>query len=412
MSNNTTTEEKDLGFAGNLTKSFITSPLSIILFFAMLGAGIIGLISTPRQEDPQISVPLIDIFIKYPGASSKEVSNIIVKPLERRMSQILGVKHVYSVSDKGRSIITVEFDVGQDMNASIIKVRDKILSNLDFMPKGVPTPIIKPKEIDDVPIINLTLWSKTLDDGQLRALSMEVLQRLEQVENTNNGFIVGGRKEIFAVDIYPSRLASYGISLDEVASVIRNANVRQFSGNIELDSTHLNVYSGSFLQKVSDIENLVVSNVGNKPIYIRDVANVSHKTEETSQMVTHYSGSAKKYQTDNEIANGEQAVTIAVAKKFGTNGVKVSSDILKKVEELKGTLIPKDVNIEVSRDYGKSAKNKVNALIKKLFIATGAVTILVFLALGWRPALVVTLGYPCCATYDNLCSVDFRNDYR
>jgi multidrug efflux pump subunit AcrB len=385
---------KDLGIAGKLTKSFITSPLSIILFFAMLGAGIIGLISTPRQEDPQISVPMIDVFVKYPGASSKEVSNIIVKPLERLMSHILGVKHVYSVSDKGRSVITVEFDVGQNMGESIIKVRDKMLSNLDFMPKGIPTPIIKPKEIDDVPIVNLTLWSKILDDSQLHALSMEVLQRLEQVENTNNGFIIGGRKKIFAVDIYPSRLASYGITIDEVSNVIRNANVRQYSGNIELDNTNINVYSGSFLQKVSDIENLVVSNINGKPIYVRDIAKVGYKTEETSQIVSHYSGNKDLQKNTDFVANGEQAVTIAVAKKFGTNGVKVSNDILKKVEELKGTLIPKDVHIEVSRDYGKSAKNKVNALIKKLFIATGAVTILVFLALGWRPALVVTLVIP------------------
>jgi multidrug efflux pump subunit AcrB len=389
--NNNTVE--NLGIAGNLTKTFITSPLSIILFFAMLGAGIIGLISTPRQEDPQISVPMIDIFVNYPGASSKEVSNIIVKPLERLMSHILGVKHVYSASDKGRSVITVEFDVGQDMGESIIKVRDKMLSNLDFMPAGVPTPLVKPKEIDDVPIVNLTLWSKTLDDGQLRALSMEVLQRLEQVEDTNNSFVVGGRNRIFAVDIYPSRLASYGIPIDEVASVIQNANVRQYSGNIELDSTHLNIYSGSFLEKVSDIENLVVSNIDGKPIYVRDVAKISYSAEETKQMVTHYSGNSQQL-TSNQQANGEQAVTIAIAKKFGTNGVEVANNILKKVEELKGVLIPKDVHIEVTRNYGESAKSKVNALIKKLFIATGAVTILVFLALGWRPALVVTLVIP------------------
>lgn len=383
--------EKDLGLAGKLTKSFITSPLSVILFFAMLGAGIIGLISTPRQEDPQISVPMVDVFVAYPGASSKEVANIIVKPLERLMSHILGVKHIYSVSDKGRGIITIEFDVGESMSNSIIKVHDKMLANLDFMPLGASKPLIKPKEIDDVAIVNLTLWSKTLEDSQLRALSLEVLQRLEQVENTNNGFIVGGRKQIFAVDIYPSRLASYGISVDEVSRVIKNSNAKQHSGNIELDSLHLNVYSGSFLQKVSDIENLVVSNVDNRPVYVRDVAKVGYKSEETNKMVTHYSGAGNK----NVIkANGEQAVTIAIAKKFGTNGVKVANDILAKVEELKGSLIPNDVHIDVSRNYGKSAKNKVDSLIKKLFIATGAVTILVFFALGWRPALVVTLVIP------------------
>jgi multidrug efflux pump subunit AcrB len=384
--------ETDLGLAGKLTKSFITSPLSIILFLAMLGAGIIGLLSTPRQEDPQISVPMIDIFVAYPGASSEEVANIIVKPLDRLMSHILGVKHVYSVSDKGRAVITVEFDVGQSMSESIIKVRDKMMANLDFMPPGAHQPLIKPKEIDDVPIVNLTLWSQDMSDDQLRSLAMEVLQQLEQVENTNNSFIVGGRKQVFAIDVYPSRLASYGISLGQVAQIVDNANVRQRTGNIEKDNTHLDIYAGNFLQKVSDIENLVVSNVDGKPIYIRDVAKVSYKAEDANQMVMHYSGAASD--DNSTLSEGNQAVTIAIAKKFGTNGVKVASDILAKVEELKGKIIPADVEVFVSRDYGKSAKDKVDALILKLFIATGAVTILVFLALGWRPALVVTLVIP------------------
>ncbi len=384
-------EAHDLGVAGKLTKAFITSPLSIIIFFAMLGAGIIGLISTPRQEDPQISVPLIDLFVEYPGASSEEVSNIVIKPLERLMSHILGVKHVYSVSDKGQGIITVEFDVGQEMNASIIKVRDKMLANLDFMPPGARKPLIKPKEIDDVPIINLTLWSKSLDDGQLRSLGLELLQQLEKVKDTNNGFVVGGRKEIFHVDLYPGRLAGYNVSVQQIAGTIGSANVREHTGNIELNGYQMEVYSGDFFTKVEDIENLVVSINDGKPVYIRDVADVYYAPEETEHMVSYYTGKAN--QTEQK-ATAEQAVTIAVAKKYGTNGVKVANDILAKVEELKGRLIPDNVEVSVTRNYGKSAKDKVDALIKKLFIATGAVTILVWLALGVRPAIVVTLVIP------------------
>ena len=180
MNQDNSLEEVDLGLAGKLAKAFITSPLSAIIFLAMLGAGIIGLISTPRQEDPQISVPMIDVFVQYPGASSEEVSNIVVRPLERLMAQLLGVKHVYSVSDKGQGIVTIEFDVGQEMGSSIIKVRDKMLANLDFMPPGASQPLIKPKEIDDVPIVNLTLWSKELDDGQLRSLGLELIQNLNK----------------------------------------------------------------------------------------------------------------------------------------------------------------------------------------------------------------------------------------
>ena len=384
-------DDSDLGIAGKLTKAFITSPLSIILFFAMLGAGIIGLISTPRQEDPQISVPMIDLFVEYPGATSDEVSNIIVKPLERLMSQILGVKHVYSVSDRGQGIITVEFDVGQEMNASIIKVRDKMLANLDFMPPTARKPLIKPKEIDDVSIINLTLWSKSLDDGQLRALGLELLQQLEKVKNTNNGFVVGGRKEIFHIDAYPGRLAGYGISIQQIAGTVGSANVSDHTGNIELNGYKMEVYSGDFFKKVEDIENLVVAVNDGMPVYVRDVADVYYAPEETHHMVNYYTGKANK---TNVKATGEQAVTIAIAKKFGTNGVEVAENILAKVEELKGRLIPDNVEVSVTRNYGKSAKDKVNALIKKLFIATGAVTLLVWFALGWRPAVVVTLVIP------------------
>ncbi|MCS5590917.1 MAG: efflux RND transporter permease subunit [Gammaproteobacteria bacterium] len=391
MSDNKQIEEGDLGIAGKLTKAFITSPLSIILFFAMLGAGVIGLISTPRQEDPQISVPMIDLFVEYPGASSDEVSNIIIKPLERLMSHILGVKHVYSVSDKGQGIITVEFDVGQEMNASIIKVRDKMLANLDFMPPGVRQPLIKPKEIDDVPIINLTLWSKSLDDGQLRSLGLELLQQLEKVKDTNNGFVVGGRKEIFHIDAYPGRLAGYGVSIQQIVGIVGSANVSEHAGDIELNGLKMEVYSGDFFKKVEDIENLVITVNEGKPVYIRDVADVYYAPEEAKHMVSHYTGRADK---STEKATAEQAVTIAIAKKFGTNGVAVAENILAKVEELKGRLIPDNVEISVTRNYGKSAKDKVNALLKKLFIATGAVTLLVWFALGWRPAVVVTLVIP------------------
>lgn len=391
MSDNKQIEEPDLGIAGKLTKAFITSPLSIIIFFAMLGAGIIGLIATPRQEDPQISVPMIDLFVEYPGASSEEVSNIVIKPLERLMSHILGVKHVYSVSDKGRGVITVEFDVGQEMNASIIKVRDKMLANLDFMPPGVRQPLIKPKEIDDVPIINLTLWSKSLDDGQLRSLALELLQQLEKVKDTNNGFIVGGRKEIFHIDVYPGRLAGYGISIQQIAGIVGSANVSEHTGNIELNGFKMEVYSGDFFKKVEDIENLVISVNEGKPVYVRDVADVYYAPEDANHMVNYYTGRANK---TTKKATGEQAVTIAIAKKFGTNGVEVAENILAKVEELKGRLIPDNVEVSVTRNYGKSAKDKVNALMKKLFIATGAVTLLVWFALGWRPAIVVTLVIP------------------
>lgn len=394
---NHTTIEHSLGLAGKLAKNFIVSPLSSILFFVMLAAGILGLLATPRQEDPQISVPLIDIFIEYPGASSQEVSDIVVRPLERKMSNILGVKHVYSVSDKGKSIITIEFDVGEKMNEAILRVRDKILSNMDQIPPGIEPPIIKPKEIDDVPIVNIALWSDSVDDGQLRSLGLEVLQQLEHVENTNNGFVIGGRKEIFHIDVNPSKLFSYNVSLQQITKVIRSSNTKGQTGFIDIDGYQMEVYSGDFFTKSADIENLVVKAHNGRNVYIRDVADVYYAPEDTRRMVSHYTGvaSTKVDVNNNKIkADGAPTVIIAVAKKYGSNGIKVADDILLKIEKLKGSLIPPDVNIEIIRNYGKSAKNKVDELILKLFIATGAVALLIWLALGWRPAVVVTLVIP------------------
>ena len=384
-----------LGVAGKLANNFITSPLSSILFIVMLAAGILGLMVTPRQEDPQISVPLIDIFIEYPGANSQEVSDIIVRPLERLMSNLLGVKHIYSVSDKGKSIITIEFDVGQKMVDAIIRVRDKVESNLDLMPPGARPPIVKPKEIDDVPIVNLTLWSNEVDDGQLRALGLEVLQRLGHVHDTNNGFVVGGRKEIFHIDVSPAKLFSYNVSLQQIAQVVSESNVKGQTGFIDIDGYEMEVYSGDFFSKAADIENLVIQTKNGHPVYIRDIAQVYYAPEETRQMVAHYTAIRDGQSNDkNLIANGAPAITIAIAKKYGSNGIEVANNILNKVEKLKGSLIPNNVHVSITRNYGQSAKEKVDELIFKLFIATGAVTLLIWFALGWRAAIVVTLVIP------------------
>ncbi len=218
------------------------------------------------------------------------------------------------------------------------------------MPPGARKPLIKPKEIDDVPIIILTLWSKVLDDGQLRSLGLELLQQLEKVKDTNNGFVVGGRKESFHIDVYPGRLAGYNISIQQIASTIGSANISKHTGDIELNGFKMEVYSGDFFKKVEDIENLVIAVNDGMPVYVRDVADVYYAPEDTLQMVNYYTGKANK--TDQKAA-GDQAVTIAIAKKFGTNGVEVAANILAKVEELKGRLIPDNVHVSVTRDYGK-----------------------------------------------------------
>ncbi|MFD2111725.1 efflux RND transporter permease subunit [Thiorhodococcus fuscus] len=382
---------RKLGLAGLTARAFIHSPLSPLLFFAMLGMGILGLLSTPRQEDPQISVPMIDVFVQYPGASTEQVGSLAVEPLERLLSEIPGVDHVYSASEREQGIITVQFDVGEQMGPSLVKVHDKLQANQQVMPPGALTPVVRPKGIDDVPAVTLTLWSDEIDDAALRALGAKLLQSLSQIPNVGQGFVVGGRHEQIRVEVEPQRLAGFGVTLDHIANTIRTANAERRTGDAESNEQHLTVYTGSFLQSASDVERLMLGTYKDSPVYVRDVAKVSLEPEEYSKQVNYFTGPS--YPGDAK-ADGMPAVTVALAKKEGSNGVTVADAILEKVEHLKGQLIPDNVHVEVTRDYGKTANDKVNELIFKLFVATGAVTLLVLLALGVKPAIVVTLVIP------------------
>jgi len=389
---NTNNGHKSLGIAGNMASTFINSPVTPLLMIAVLCIGLLGLNFTPRQEDPKISVPMVDVFVNYPGANADQVTNLVTEPLERIMSEIPGVRHVYSASRRENAIVTVRFLVGEDLGDSIVKVHDKIQSNMDKIPPGVKMPLVKPIGIDDVPTVALTLWSTSLDDIGLRRLGLEVLQRLNEVPNTGKGFIVGGRAEQLRVEVLPERLNGFGISLDEVAATIRTANAERQAGSIESGNTAFNVYTGAFLTGARDISKLVVGVRNGKPIYVGDVARVYHDAAETSNMVGYYSGPAK---ADGEPdANAEAAVTIAIAKKIGTNGVEVSQAILKKLESLKGNIIPDNVNVAITRDYGKSADDKVNELLGALFDAAFAVAILCLIGLGVRAASVVITVIP------------------
>lgn len=402
-STNNSTTQQPLGLAGKMAQSFIHSPLSPLLFIAMLLMGILGLVLTPRQEDPQISVPMVDIFVQYSGASSQQVARLAIDPLQRIMSEIPGVDHVYSAAERGRGMVTVQFDVGEQMENSIFKVHDKLQSNLDKIPPGVSMPLVKPKGIDDVPVVTLTLWSDNVDDGALRTLALDVMQSLKEIEDTGQSFVVGGRTEQVLVEINPERLSSFGITLGQVAQTIQAANTESPAGYVEALNRHFTVYTGTFLESADDVAKLVVGTYQGSPIYVRDIADVIKGPEKETQQFTHFfSGQSYHYEQHKgeenpskaPVIDAQPSVTIAIAKKIGTNGVAVANDILAHVEKLKGTVIPTNVHVEVTRNYGQTANDKVNDLIKKLFIATGAVTVLVFFALGWRPALVVTLVIP------------------
>jgi multidrug efflux pump subunit AcrB len=224
---------ENLGVAGGMAKMFITSPLALLLLLAFLAVGVLGMVKTPRQEDPQISVPMVDIFVNYPGASATEVESQVARPLEGIMSEITGVKHVYSASSRGHTLVTVQFKVGENFEESIVKLHDKIESNKNKMPQGIAGFIVKPVGVDDVPVVALTLWSNDVDDASLKLVALDVLQQLREVPNVSQSFIVDGRTDQLLVEILPERLATYGVSLGQVANTIRMANSERNAGSVE-----------------------------------------------------------------------------------------------------------------------------------------------------------------------------------
>ncbi|MBT6095960.1 MAG: efflux RND transporter permease subunit, partial [Rhodospirillaceae bacterium] len=392
--------DPDLGLAGRMARMFIHSPLSPLLLAASLAVGILGLLFTPRQEDPQISVPMVDVFFSYPGASSQQVASLATDPLERMMSEIPGVKHVYSASQRGQGMVTVQFDVGEDMERSLVKLYDKLMSNMDKIPPGVSRPLVKPKGVDDVPVVTLTLWSDELDDAVLRQVAFDVLQRLKEVPKTSQSFIVGGRAEEIRVEILPERLAGYGISAGQIAKTVSAANSEREMGYVETGGGAFKLQSGAFLETAEDVKRLMIGTRNGAPIYVSDIAEVTFQPTAADAIVQYYVGPAlaggdTETQTEGEaIKLGAPAVTIAVAKKPSTNGVTVAEGVLQQIERLKGHVIPDNINVAVTRNYGETANDKVNELLIKLFVATGAVTLLIWLFLGYKPAIVVLIVIP------------------
>ena len=388
------TERLPLGIAGRLAQLFIESPLSPLLMGATLAIGILAVILTPRQEDPQISVPMIDIFVQYPGASAEQVANLAISPLERIMNEIPGVEHVYSRSQRDQGLVTVVFFVGEPLGPSIVKVHDRLQSNLDRIPPGVSMPLVKPKSVDDVPVLTVTLWSSKIDDSVLRTLGFDVLQRLSEVPDTGQGFVVGGRPEQIRVEVQAEQLSGFGVSLDQVATAIRSANQEQGGGSAESGDFLFEVSAGAFLRSAGDVARLVVGTRFGLPVYVQDVARVFEGPAETEQLVNYFSGPASGEGLPAVEADGAQAVTVAIAKREGTNGVVVADALLERLELLRGHLLPDSVHYSITRNYGKTANDKVNELLTAMFWAAVAVSILCWITLGLRSAIVVITVIP------------------
>jgi multidrug efflux pump subunit AcrB len=387
-------EDLHLGLTARLVKVFLLSKLPTIIILVSLLAGLAALLYTPREEDPQIKVPMVDILIRFPGASPAEVENLVVINLEKKLWEIVGLEDLYSQAKEGFALVTAKFRVGEDLETSLFKVYNQVFSNIDQVPQGVAGWVVKPMNINDVPIITLTLYSNRADDYELRRVADEMLHRLQSIPDTGRSYVISGRKRQVRVVADPGRLAGHNLDLAELAKAIEVSNVNLPAGRFSRQDREYLVEAGPFLQSAAEVADLLVGVHQGKPVYLKDVAEVIDGPEEPKELSTITFGPAGELPPGYERGKFYPAVTMAFAKRLGTNAVTVAQGILDKLAELKGQVIPPDIQVKVTRNYGASADEKVNELIRELLIAVLSITVLLTLFLGWREALIVALAVP------------------
>jgi len=388
--------ERNPSILSGIVRLFLTSQLSIMLILISLVLGAFSIYMTPKEEEPQIVVPMADIYVEAPGASPEEIEKLVATPLEKLLWEIDGVEYVYSISTREKAVVTVRFFVGQDRENSIVKLHNKIQMSLDRVPPIVKSWLIKPIEIDDVPIVNLTLYSDQYSDHELERVGEEMATRLSRLENISRSSIYGGRKREIRVELDPLRMKGFGVSIHDIKLALQGADVSTQAGVFNKNNSQITITSSSFLTSVDEVKALVISARDSKPVHLEDVAAIIDGPKEADSYTrigfSNYYKNA--HQIDAQMPQSYPSVTLAFSKKKGTNAVKVARHILDKVEELKNTIIPDGIHIEVTRNYGKTAQAKVNELLKSLGFAIISVVILLAFTLGWREAAVVALAVP------------------
>jgi multidrug efflux pump subunit AcrB len=377
-----------LGIAGRIAQSFIDSKLTLLIIIASLLLGVFAVVMLPREEEPQIKVPMVDVLVSMPGFHAKEVEERATRPMEKLLWEIPGVEYIYSTSSEGQSTVIVRFKVGENMESSLVKLNQKLQQNFDKIPHGVSTPLIKARTIDDVPIMALTIHSPHYDHLTLRRLAAQVDDAIKQVPLVAETTIIGGAQRQVRVLLDPVRLASRNLSPAGLVPMLQQANKQYSAGGLTSDNHEVIVETGAFLQTADDVGNVVVSAYSGKPVYLRDVADIVDGAEEPSQYVFFGSGAANKVSAD------EPAVTISIAKRPGANAISVARQVLKKVDTLKGYIIPADVSVTVTRNYGVTAEDKSNELLWHMLLAVVSVSFLILIVLGWRESLIVLLAIP------------------
>ena len=387
--------EPSLGFAGKVARAFINSKLTPLIVLAALLLGLFAIKMTPREEEPQISVPMIDIYLPLPGSSPQEVQERVVKPFEGRLWEISGVEYLYSMSRPGMGIITVRYKVGQNMEQSLVKLYNKVMSNRTLLPAGAGEPLVVAKSIDDVPILALTLWSDRYDHGWLRKVAREVCDELKKTDNVAEAEIKGGLSRQLRVTLDGPRLAGFGISPLQIAAALQQGNTSLPSGTFSGDNREMLVETGLFLDSELSVRQLVVGLHNGRPVYLSDVAQVSDTLKEPDDYVFMGLGQGAGHrQLSGSPHQDYPAVTVSVAKRKGANATWVADDLLKKVAFMKGRVIPADVQVTVTRNYGETAREKNNELLFHMFLAAISVTILIALFMGWRAGAVAAIAIP------------------
>ncbi|MDH3195428.1 MAG: efflux RND transporter permease subunit, partial [Hyphomicrobiales bacterium] len=382
----------NLGIAGRLTQAFIASPLTPLFLIASFAVGLVALVTLPREEEPQISVPMVDIHVRADGLKAEDAVKLVTEPLETIIKSIDDVEHVYSQTQDDGALVTARFLVGTSPDAAILRVHEKIRANYDRIPVGIPEPLIVGRGIDDVAIVSLTLTPKrqvaerwTAND--LTRLAREVVVEVAKLDDVGLTYIVGEQREEIRVEPDPERLALFGITLQQLAGKISGANQSFRAGEIRQDGRQIGLVAGQTLQSGTQIGNLLLTARDGRPVYVRDVARIVFGTSPNETIVT-----------DMRKAGGElvrvPAVSVAIAKRPGTNAVVIAEKIIHRLEAVRGEIFPEDVVMAVTRDYGESANEKANELLFHLGLATISIVILIAFAIGWREAAVVAIVIP------------------
>ena len=374
-----------LGPAGRFAHAWIASKLTPLIIAGALLLGGFAVWRLPREEEPQIIVPMIDVFVQMPGASAREVEQRVTKPMEKLLWEIPGVEYIYSTSSPGQSLAIVRFYVGQDEEKSVVRLNQKLAANFDIIPPGASRPLVKPRSIDDVPILALTFSSKRYGDFDLRRIAAQVDDTIKQVPDVSAVTLIGGQRREIRMVLDEGKLAAYNISPLQVAGSLGLSNRRLPSGQFDAANKQYLLETGEFLRTAEDVRNVVAGVANNKPIFVRDVAAVSDEGEEPSQYVRMARAGSREFLP---------AVTLAIAKRKGTNAVIVSQNVLSRIEPLKGRVIPSDVRVDITRDYGETAAEKSNELLFHMLIAVVSVSILIAITLGFRESLIVFIAIP------------------